>query len=326
MIDADIATKHYGIRTSVLQEPRAVSSLANVVVSRVRGILTATPWAEIAWVFAAYFVAGKLGQATTNIRSSNLGPVWPAYGIAVASLLAYGYRVWPGIAASAFLIAYLSPVPALAALGQAAGATTAAAIATFSVRRIPHFDPKLSRLRDAIAFITRAALGSAVVSSTIGVTSLYLTHVQAYSGLGSAWVIYWLGDSTGVLLVTPLVFTLPTLLTGRFPPAHGRTRRAGDSLRGGMPRRLRGSAARSGPAPRPGVCRPPAGHVGRDRFRHRRRRDVGVHDCHHRDAVDGARPGSIRRQHPVCRRGAAGRALHGARRVRSHAGRGHRRA
>ena len=36
-------------------------------------------FAEIAIVFAAYFIAGKLGQATTNIRSGNLGPVWPGY-------------------------------------------------------------------------------------------------------------------------------------------------------------------------------------------------------------------------------------------------------
>ena len=41
---------------------------------------------EIAVVFIAYVVAGKLGQATTNIRSSNLGPVWPAYGIALAAI------------------------------------------------------------------------------------------------------------------------------------------------------------------------------------------------------------------------------------------------
>ena len=28
----------------------------------------------------------------------------------------------------------------------------------------------------------------------------------------AAWFIYWLGDSTGVLLVTPIVFTLPQLV------------------------------------------------------------------------------------------------------------------
>ena len=33
---------------------------------------------QITIVFLAYFIAGKLGQATTNIRSNNLGPVWPA--------------------------------------------------------------------------------------------------------------------------------------------------------------------------------------------------------------------------------------------------------
>src|SRR6187549_3721910 len=74
-----------------------------------------TVYGQLAVVFLAYFVAGKLGQATTNIRSSNLGPVWPAYGIALASFLAYGYRVWPGIAVSAFLVAFSSSVPALAA-------------------------------------------------------------------------------------------------------------------------------------------------------------------------------------------------------------------
>ncbi len=166
----------------------------------------------VAIVFVAYFVAGKLGQATTNIRSSNLGPVWPAYGVAVAALLLCGYRVWIGIAGAAFLVAFLSPVPLVAAVGQAAGATVAALTGAFLLYRIARFDPSLSRLRDALALIVFGALGSAIVSATVGVSVLYATHVQAYSGLGSAWLIYWLGDSTGVLLVTPLVLTFSRLL------------------------------------------------------------------------------------------------------------------
>ncbi len=167
---------------------------------------------QITIVFVAYFAAGRLGQATTSIRSSNLGPVWPAYGIALAALLLYGYRVWVGIAAAAFLVAFLSPVPHLAAAGQAAGATLAALIGAFLLCRIAKFDSSLSRLRDALALIVLGALGSAMVSATIGVSVLYATHVQAYTGIGSAWLIYWLGDSTGVLLVTPLVLTAPNLL------------------------------------------------------------------------------------------------------------------
>jgi PAS domain S-box-containing protein len=169
----------------------------------------------VAIVFLAYFVAGKLGQATSNIRSSNLGPVWPAYGVAVAALLLCGYRVWIGIAGAAFLVAFSSPVPHIAAAGQAAGATVAALTGAFLLHRTARFDPSMSRLRDALALIVFGALGSALVSASIGTSVLYATHVQAYSGLGSAWLIYWLGDSTGVLLVTPLVLTFPRLLRSR---------------------------------------------------------------------------------------------------------------
>src|SRR5437879_8242633 len=168
--------------------------------------------AQVILVLAAYFIAGKLGQATVNIRSSNLGPVWPAYGIALAAILLCGYRVWIGVLLAAFLVAFSSPVPFVAAVGQAAGATLAALIGAFLLFRIAKFLPSMSRLRDALALIVVGALGSAMVSATIGVSVLYATHVQAYSGLGSAWLIYWLGDSTGVLLVTPIALTFRDIL------------------------------------------------------------------------------------------------------------------
>jgi integral membrane sensor domain MASE1 len=91
--------------------------------------------------------AGKLGQATTNVRSSNLGPVWPAYGVALAAVLLYGYRVWVGIAAATFLVAFLSPVSQVAAVGQATGATLAALIGAFLLCHIAEFRPSVSRLR-----------------------------------------------------------------------------------------------------------------------------------------------------------------------------------
>jgi integral membrane sensor domain MASE1 len=170
---------------------------------------------QIAIVFLAYLIAGKLGQATTNIRSGNLGPVWPASGIALAGVLAFGVRAWPGIAAGSFVVAFQSPVPALTALGQCAGATLAAVSAARLVRRFAGFDPALSRLRDALALIGLGAFASATLSATIGLASLYATRVVPYAGLTEAWLIYWLGDATGVLLITPLVFTLRTLFTIR---------------------------------------------------------------------------------------------------------------
>jgi len=167
---------------------------------------------QISLVFIAYVVAGKLGQATANIRSSNLGPVWPAYGIALTAILICGYRVWFGVAAGAFLVAFFSPVPHVAALGQAVGATLAATTGAFLLRRIAKFDNSLSRLSDVLTLIALGGFGSALVSASIGVSVLYATHVHAYSSWGAAWLIYWLGDATGVLLATPLALRFTDLL------------------------------------------------------------------------------------------------------------------
>jgi PAS domain S-box-containing protein len=161
-------------------------------------------------VFAGYFIAGRLGQATTNIRSSNLGPVWPAYGVALGAILLCGYRIWPAVAAAAFVVAFLSPESVLTALGQAAGSTFAAVTGVFLLR-LANFDNSISRFRDALALVLLGGLGSATVSASIGTLILHSSKVHAYSGLGSAWLIYWLGDSTGVLLVTPLALTVPSL-------------------------------------------------------------------------------------------------------------------
>ena len=158
-------------------------------------------------IFLAYYAAGWIGQATTSIRSGNIGPVWPAFGIALAAVLAYGPRVWPAILASAFVVAYQGPVFAVTAAGQAAGATLAAVAGASVLRTDPGFDPRLPRLQDAVWFIIVGAFGSAVVSASIGIASIYATSLEGYSGVIAAWLIYWLGDATGVLLITPLLFT-----------------------------------------------------------------------------------------------------------------------
>jgi len=194
---------------------RRSSRLRSAVLEWSRDVATREFLIQLLTVFIAYFVAGKLGQATTNIRSSNLGPVWPAYGVALAVFLKYRYRVWPALISSAFLVALQGSVPSLGAAGQATAATVAAATGSWLLRRIPNFDPTLPRLRDALGLIVLGAFGSACLSSLFGILSLYATGIQPYSGIESAWLIYWLGDSTGVLLVTPLVFTLPQLLAIR---------------------------------------------------------------------------------------------------------------
>ena len=168
--------------------------------------------AKLAVVFALQFGAGKLGDALYTINSGGIGPVWPASGIALGALLVWGCSVWPGIAGGAFLLTLLGGLPLWAAAAYAAGTTLAALLPAFLLRRTVKFDSSVSHLGDALGLIGLGAFGGSVVSASIGVPTLYAAHIFGWSGLGKAWLIYWLGDSTGVLVVTPLVLTLPTLL------------------------------------------------------------------------------------------------------------------
>jgi two-component system, NarL family, sensor histidine kinase FusK len=155
-------------------------------------------------------VAARLGLAVP-FTSGNVSPVWPAAGIALASVLLFGYRVWPGIALGAFLANLFSPIPHIAAAGLAFGNTVAALAGAFMLRRLPSFNTSLSRLIDVLQLIALGALVSPLVSATVGVATLFAAHVQAWQALPMAWVIYWLGDAMGVLLITPLLLTLSSI-------------------------------------------------------------------------------------------------------------------
>jgi PAS domain S-box-containing protein len=162
---------------------------------------------ELASVFTAYFASGNLGLAVP-FTTGNVSPIWPPAGIAVAALLLVGYRVWPAIAAGAFLVNFLTPISPAAAIAVAAGNTAGAMVGAWLVQRLPGFRPALSRLHDVLGLILLAAPASAAVSATVGVTALFITHVDPWLRFWLAWLVWWLGDALGVLVVAPLALTL----------------------------------------------------------------------------------------------------------------------
>jgi len=52
---------------------------------------------------AVYFCAGTFGLSLAVLNASS-SAVWPPTGIALAALLLWGYRLWPGIFLGAFLV------------------------------------------------------------------------------------------------------------------------------------------------------------------------------------------------------------------------------
>lgn len=154
----------------------------------------------------AYFAAGRFGLSLT-FSMKQVTALWPPTGIAVAALLLWGYRVWPGIYLGALSVNALVTDSFLVAAVIAVGTTLGPVIARFGLRRLGGFDNALARARDVIGLIILgAALGMAVTASS-GVAILALAGFIPWSTYGSVWWIWWVGDAIGVLVFAPLILS-----------------------------------------------------------------------------------------------------------------------
>src|SRR6185369_3681009 len=83
---------------------------------------------------SAYFVFGKLGLSVAFLNKS-ASAVWPPTGIALASLLLWGGRLWPGVFLGAFLVNITTQGPLLTSVGIATGNTVEAVLGWALVRQ-----------------------------------------------------------------------------------------------------------------------------------------------------------------------------------------------
>jgi integral membrane sensor domain MASE1 len=124
----------------------------------------------------------------------------------------WGIEVAPAIAFAAFLVNFLTPIPTSASVAIGLGNACSALVAGYLLIRFSDFQISLPRLRDVLSLVALAAILATTVAASVGVTALTFAHVKAWSGFGSAWRIWWLGDAMGVLVVAPLVLTGRELL------------------------------------------------------------------------------------------------------------------
>ena len=171
-------------------------------------------------VTVAYYAAAKAGLALA-VGTKQVTAVWPPTGLALAALLIWGLRVWPGVAAGALLANITTNEPLLSATGIMVGNTLEAAAGAYLLSRVG-FRRSLQRTRDVVWLIGLAAVASTALSATIGVVSLWAGGVlPAFSG--AVWQTWWLGDMAGALLVAPAVLVLvawaPSLRMSNIPIA-----------------------------------------------------------------------------------------------------------
>lgn len=182
-----------GSRLQALLEPRS---------ERVRTAVLA------AALFVGYVSSARLGLEL-SIAHGVITPVWAPTGLSLAALVLYGPRLWPAVALGAFVANATSGASVPDAFFISIGNTLEALVGSLLLRRVG-FRPALDRVRDVFALILFGAIASTTISATNGVATLWASGEVARSQLDSEWLLWWVGDGMGNLIVAPLLFVLST--------------------------------------------------------------------------------------------------------------------
>ncbi len=173
-------------------------------------------------LFLAYFVPGKLGYLLALPPDASTA-IWPSSGFASAGIILLGYKALPGVFFGSLILnlinlnqklsilEILSPAvfnyitaPGFIALG----ATLESLTVSFIIRKFIGFPSSLSHWRDALILFLGAGLIGAIPSPTIGITMFYLKGYIASSEYWYSWCSWWIGNSLGIIAITPVLVTL----------------------------------------------------------------------------------------------------------------------
>jgi signal transduction histidine kinase len=174
--------------------------------SRSRVDLVTWFW-QVLLLTALYVVAARLGLLLTHYQDDAL-LIWPPTGLSFAALILFGRRLWPGIFVGHLLVGLISPLGWIPIFGIAIGNTLEAVVGVTLLVRVADFRPTLERMRDGVAFVLIAVVGTTTIGAAIGTVSVFLTGSIEATEFGSVWMNWWLGASGGALVLTPVLLML----------------------------------------------------------------------------------------------------------------------
>ncbi|HSH29913.1 MAG TPA: MASE1 domain-containing protein, partial [Thiohalobacter sp.] len=166
------------------------------------------------WLLLAggYFLTAWLSGQLVLSSSQSIGlwsPLWLPSGLAIAAVLRLGNRVWPGILLGALVHdLFLLGLPLAQALAIDAGNVLEALVAAAVFRRLSGSSDPLAGSRSVLLFALTGFVAAAGLSATPGVAALAVGGIIAWDSAAQMWWLWSLGNTTGVLILTPMLLCL----------------------------------------------------------------------------------------------------------------------
>jgi len=156
----------------------------------------------VASLAGLYYASAKMGYLLEFA-----GPVaailWLPVGVGIAFLYLGGLRYWPGVLIGDLFANNYMALPVGSALGQTCGNMLEVLLATVLLRRLVRRGSPLDSV-SGVGWLVVAIVAGTALSATVGALSLLLGDVITWHAAPKVWRTWWLGDSSGALIVVPL--------------------------------------------------------------------------------------------------------------------------
>ncbi len=167
-----------------------------------------------ATLFVVHLAISRLGWML--LSGSTLTPVWPAAGLDLVVLLAFGPRFWPVLFAAYFATTTGRSVAWAPALGMAFANCLRAVAGVWLFNAISKQRKFLGEFAEVAAFAGTALL-SPLAGGVIGTALLILGGTFPANQWGIVSSRWWIGDGLGTLIVAPVLLGLAKGAAGLSP-------------------------------------------------------------------------------------------------------------
>jgi signal transduction histidine kinase len=150
---------------------------------------------------AAYYGAAQAGYALQYTGSATAA--WPPVGLGIGALYLAGLRWWPGVLVGD-LFANDPSLPLESALGQTTGNMGEIIVGALILRRVVGQRAAMDRLRHVAGVVLAVSVGAAI-SASVAMPALRAGGVIERSEMAEFWRTWWLGDTSGGLVILPLM-------------------------------------------------------------------------------------------------------------------------